>query len=131
MPQREGLGFLPPESGAVFVNDRVSYRTEGTERVISVHGVVFAHYDTSNRVAEAYSMVTLVESGYADQNDVARSFGCSTRSLRRYQAHDEAAGLAALLRPPGRPRGSGLRLSRSGRRDQTILRLKTDAPASR
>ena len=28
---------------------RVSYRTEGTERVISVHGVVFAHYDTQDR----------------------------------------------------------------------------------
>src|SRR3989304_6948009 len=111
MPQREGLGFLPPESGAVFGNDRVSYRTEGTERVLSCHGVVFAHYDTSNRVAEAYSMVTLVESGYADQNDVARSFGCSTRSLRRYQAHDEAAGLAGRLRPPPRPPRGRLPLS--------------------
>ncbi|MBF8300760.1 MAG: hypothetical protein HW394_1130 [Acidobacteria bacterium] len=130
-PPREGLGFPPPESGTVFVNDRVSYRTEGTERVLSVHGVVFAHYDTSDRVAEAYSMVTLVESGYADQNDVARSFGCSTRSLRRYQARYEAAGLAALLRPPGRPRGSGLRLSRSGRRDQTMLRLKTKGVSNR
>ena len=70
--QREHLGVPPPASGTVFVNDRVSFRTEGTARVISVHGVVFAHYDRSDRVAEAYAMVTLVESGYADQNDVAR-----------------------------------------------------------
>ena len=112
--QREHLGFPSPESGTVFVSDRVSYRTEGTARVISVHGVVFAHYDTSDRVAEAYAMVTLVESGYADQNDVARCFGCSTRSLRRYQARYAAAGLTALLRPPGRRPPTGRRRDRLG-----------------
>ncbi|MGH7575115.1 MAG: putative transposase [Longimicrobiales bacterium] len=129
--QREHLRFPSPESGTVFVNDRVSYRTEGTARVISVHGVVFAHYDTSDRVAEAYAMVTLVESGYADQNDVARCFGCSTRSLRRYQAHYAAAGLTALLRPPGRPPANGLRSARSTGRARTILRLKTTGLSNR
>jgi len=43
---RARLAFPPPESSPVVVNDRVSCRTEGTERVISVHGVVFAHYDS-------------------------------------------------------------------------------------
>ena len=129
--QREHLGFPPPASGPVFVNDRVAYRTEGTARVISVHGVVFAHYDTSDRVAEAYAMVTLVEAGYADQNDVARCFGCSTRSLRRYQAHYAAAGLTALFRSPGRPPADGLRPARSTGRGRTILRLKTKGRSNR
>lgn len=96
--QRERLAFPPPPPGAVFVNDRVSYRTEGTARVISVPGVVFAHYDADVRVAEAYAMVTLVESGYATQHDLARAFGYSIRSLRRYQARFEAGGLAAHRR---------------------------------
>jgi hypothetical protein len=133
MPTRqpESLGFPPLESGTVFVNDRVSYRTEGTARVVSVHGVLFAHDDTGDRVAEAYAMVTLVEAGYADQNDVARCFGCSARSLRRYQAHYAAAGLTALLRPPGRPSTHGRRPARPTGRARTILRLKTKGLSNR
>jgi len=76
-------------------------------------------------------MVTLIDAGYADQNDVARAFGCSTRSLRRYQAHYEAAGLEALVRGPGRPPSAAVRSSRSRRRDQTILALKTRAASNR
>jgi transposase len=130
-PQSGSLAFPPSTFCTVFVNDRVSYRTEGTARVISVHGVVFAHYDTSDRAAERYAMVTLVDSGYADQNDVARAFGCSTRSLRRHQAQYEAAGLGALCRAPGRPPGLRLRSSRSGRRDRTMLSLKTQGASNR
>ena len=48
-PSRERLACPPPDAGPVVVNDRVAYRTEVTERVISVHGVVFAHYDTQDR----------------------------------------------------------------------------------
>ena len=130
-PQSGSLAFPPSKSCTVFVNDRVSYRTEGTARVISVHGIVFAHYDTSDRAAELYTMVTLVDSGYADQNDVARAFGCSTRSLRRYQAHYEAAGLGALCRASGRPPGPRLRSWRSGRRDRTMLSLKMQGASHR
>lgn len=53
-------------SGTVFVNDRVCIQTEEDQRVISVHGVVFSHYSTKDRTAEAYAMVLLFESGYAD-----------------------------------------------------------------
>jgi hypothetical protein len=130
-PQSGSLAFPPSTSCTVFVNDRVSFRTEGTARVISVHGVVLAHYDTSDHAAELYAMVTLVDSGYADQNDVARAFGCSTRSLRRHQAHYEAAGLEALCRAPGRPPGLRLRSSRSGRRDRTMVSLKTQGASNR
>jgi transposase len=130
-PQSGSFAFPPPQSRTVFVNDRVSYRTEGTRRVISVHGIVFAHYDTDDHAAEVYAMVTLIDAGYADQNDVARAFGCSTRSLRRYQAHYEAAGLEALVRSPGRPPRAAGRSSHSRRRDQTILALKDRAASNR
>src|SRR3989304_5394359 len=112
-PQSGSFGFPPPQSRSVFVNHRVSYRTEGTTRVISVHGVVCAHYDMGDRAAEVYAMVTLIDAGYADQNDVARAFGCSTRSLRRDQAHDEATGLAAPGGGPGRPPRAGGRAARA------------------
>jgi hypothetical protein len=130
-PQEDRLGFPPPPPGSVFVNDRVSSRTEGTQRVISVHGVVFAHYDVSDRVAEAYALVTLVDSGYADQNDLAHAFGYSTRSLRRYRTRFEAGGLAALVRPPGRPVATRAEPSGSPKRDETILRLKTKGLSNR
>src|SRR3990170_3928011 len=130
MPQTERLAFPPPDSDTIVVNDRVAYRTEGSVRVISVHGIVFAHYDTTDRTAEAYAMVTLVASGYADQNDVARAFGSSPRSLRRYQARVEASGLAGLMRRPGRPRGTGVQPVHSGRA-QTILRLKAKGLSNR
>jgi len=102
--QKKLFAFPPPPHGTIFVNEHVSVRTEGIYRVISVHGVVFAHYDVSDRVAEAYAMVSLFESGYADQNDIATAFGYSCRSIRRYQERFEAGGLGGIIRLPGRPR---------------------------
>lgn len=51
-------------------------------------------------------MVNLVEHGWAEQKDVARAFGCSTRSVRRHQERFQAAGLAALGRAAGYPRSA-------------------------
>jgi hypothetical protein len=53
----------------------------------------------SARYAEAYAMVFLVESGFAQQTDVARAFARSVRTVRRYQGrrssgHGEAVGSA-------------------------------------
>jgi tetratricopeptide (TPR) repeat protein len=73
--------------------------------VISVHGVVFAHYNVEDRAAEAYAMITLWESEYATQAQIARAFGYSARSLRRYQERFEEEGIRALVRKPGRPAG--------------------------
>ena len=99
--------------------------------MISVHGVVFAHYSVEDRAAEAYAMITLWESEYATQTEIARAFGYSARSLRRYQEHFEAEGIQALARKPGRPavRRSGGAKERG--RDQTILHLKTKGASNR
>ena len=64
-------------------------------------------------MAEAHAMVSLVEQGWADQNDVARAFGCSARTLRRDQRRYEEGGLAAL----GQPR-------RLSRRTSTLRRVR-------
>ena len=128
--QKELLSFVPPP-GIIFVNQQVHVQTAGTQRVISVHGVIFAHYDVTDHAAEAYAMVTLYESGYADQNDVARAFGYATRTLRRYQDRLAGGGLSAIARPGGRPAGSRSKHSQVRRRDRMILHLKASGFGNR
>ena len=128
--QKKLLSFPPPPLGTDYVNDGVSFRTEGSERVILVHGVLFAHYDIEDRAAEAYAMVTLWESDYASQIEIARSFGYSARSLRRYQERLHAGGISALVRGPGRPPGVVGNAKERGR-GQMILRLKTRGSSNR
>src|SRR5205814_6878830 len=119
-----------PVPQMVFVNERVSLQTEGDQRVILVHGVVCSHYSREDRTAEAYALVSLYESGYVDQNDLARSFGYSTRTLRRFQQRLHSGGLNALVRPEGRPAG-GSTGPQPTARDRTILRLKTRGLSNR
>jgi hypothetical protein len=130
-PQRELFVRPAPSSDTVFVNDRVCVQTEEKQRVVFVHGVIFSHYAIEDRTAEAYAMVLLFESGYADQNDIARCFGYSARSLRRYQERLKVGGLSALARPEGRPSGSPARHKRNHERDRTILRLKAKGMSNR
>jgi hypothetical protein len=119
-----------PVPQMVFVNDSVSLQTEADQRVILVHGVVYSHYSREDRTAEAYAMVSLYESGYVDQNDLARSFGYSTRTLRRFQQRLHSGGLNALVRPEGRPVGASTGPKPTAR-DRTILRLKTRGLSNR
>src|SRR6266566_9695810 len=124
-PQQPELFSVPaPGPGSAMVNHHVCVQTEGDQRAILVHGIVFSHYSTQDRAAEAYAMVTLFESGYADQNDIAHSFGYSTRTIRRYQQRLETGGLRALARAQGRPPASSPLPAKIPARDHTILRLK-------
>ena len=87
------------------INDRCLVRTQDGHRVVIASGVVLAQYALGDHMAESYVMVNLVEQGLAKQSDVARAFGCSTRTVRRHQRRFEDGGLAALGRPPGYPLG--------------------------
>jgi hypothetical protein len=97
------------------INERCLVRTQDGHSVVVVSGMVLAHYAVTDRMAEAHAMVSLVEQGWADQNDVALGFGCAARTLRRHQRSFEEAGLAALGRGRGYPRGRA-RLAASRRR---------------
>jgi DNA-binding CsgD family transcriptional regulator len=99
--------------------------------VILVHGIRFANYSVADRAAEAYALVSLFEAGYADQNDMARCFGYSTRTLRRYQQRLRAGGLSALARPQGRPPAHVPVSEKIPERDRTILRLKAKEHSNR
>lgn len=96
--------FQNPE-GLRVINDQCLVRTQDGHRVVIVSGIVLAQYAVSDSMAEAHAMISLVEQGWADQNDVARVFGCTARTVRRQQSRFDEGGLAALGRKGGYPRG--------------------------
>lgn len=122
---------FPTVTDSVSVNERVSLRTQHGVRVVIVDGLRLQHYCVGDRTAESYAMVLLIESAYADQNDVARAFGCTARTLRRHLARFETGGLDALGRPRGRPPGTPSVGKLGGVRDRAILRLKTEELSNR
>lgn len=87
------------------INGRCVVRTKDGHRVVLVAGLPMAHFCVSDRMAEAYAMVTLVEQGWAEQAEVAQAFGCSTRTVRRSQRRFEEGGMVALGRSAGFPKG--------------------------
>ncbi len=109
MTTSEATGELFPEverpAGVVIINERCTLRTREGFRLVIVGGIVLAQYARDDRLAEAYAMVSLVEQGWADQNDVARAFECSARTVRRHQTRCAEGGLAALGRASGFPKG--------------------------
>ncbi len=108
-PQRQadlfGAAQVSPAPGTVAINARCTLRTQDGHRVVLVVGVPIAHFAVGDRAAETYAMVTLVEQGWAEQIEVARAFGCSTRTVRRSQRRFEQGGLTALARSAGWPKG--------------------------
>src|SRR5205823_11676929 len=77
-------------------------------------------FRSTDYLVEAHAMVSLVDQGWASQVEVARTFNCSTRTVRRNQRRFEESGLAALGQPrgypPGRPRLTGSRRRSEERR---------------
>ena len=128
--QAELFSIPSPPPGSQIINDRCMLRTEAGRRMVIVSGIVLAHYQVGDRIAEAHARVALVEQGWADQNDVARVFGCCTRTVRREQRRFEDGGMAALGQSDGYPRGrlrvtltlSVERLKREGHSNREIAR---------
>ena len=118
----------PAASNTVVINARCSLRIEADQRVIVVAGLPVHHYRAEDAVAEAYAMVFLVESGFAQQTDVARAFARSVRTVRRYQGRYAQGGMAALGREEGWRRG---RRRISGKRLRSIEMLKSQGMSNR
>jgi len=57
--------------GTRVINDRCLVRTQDGHTVVMVAGIVLAQYAEDDHLAQAHAMVSLVEQGWADQNDVA------------------------------------------------------------
>jgi transposase len=107
--------------GTQVINERCVLRTQDGYRLVLVAGIPLAHYAVSDRMSEALAMVNLVDQGWADQDDVAKAFGCSARTVRRHQRRFEEGGLPALGRSDGYPRG---RARMPPVRQQSIQELK-------
>src|ERR1700736_5685202 len=102
------LAFTLPcaaPSDCVVINARCSLRVEADQRVIGVAGLPVHRYRAEDEVAESYAMVFSVESGFAQQSDVARAFGRSVRAIRRYQARYAHGGMAGWRRSVERKDG--------------------------
>lgn len=119
---------LPAAPNTVVINARCSVRIEADQRVVVVGGLAVHHYRAGDAIAEAYAMVFLVESGFAQQTDVARGFGRSVRSVRRYQGRYVRGGMAALGREAGWRRG---RRRIAGSRLRIIETLKSQGMSNR
>ena len=117
-----------PPAGTCVINDRAMLRTQDDHRVVVVSGVVVAQYTIGDRMSEANAMVSLVEQGFADQNDVALAFGHSVRTVRRCQRRFEDVGLVGLGRPRGYPKG---RARVAAGWSRLVLRLKTEGKSNR
>ncbi len=101
----------PSSSETVVINSRCRLAQEGDQRVVVVAGLPVHHYSGDDLVAAAYAMVFLVDSGFAQQNEVARAFGVSTRSVRRHQqryAEGGAGDAVRLAAGPEANRGQAL-----------------------
>jgi transposase len=118
----------PATSNIVIINARCSLRIEADQRVIVVAGLPVHHYRAADAVAEAYAMVFLVESGFAQQTEVARAFARSVRSVRRHQRRYAQGGMAALGREEGWRRG---RRRICGKRLRSIETLKSQGMSNR
>jgi transposase len=119
---------LPAASNTVVINARCSLRSEADQRVIVIAGLPVHHYRADDAVAETYAMAFLVESGFAQQMEVARAFAKSIRSVRRYQRRYAQGGMAALGREEGWRRG---RRRISGKRLRSIEMLKSQGMSNR
>jgi len=129
MSTQQALALPSPlPSNTVVINARCSLRTEADQRVIVVAGLPVHHYRAEDEVAEAYAMVFLVDSGFAQQTDVARAFSRSVRTVRRFQKRYAHGGMAALSREVGWRRG---RRRISGKRMRTIEMLKSKGMSNR
>jgi DNA-binding CsgD family transcriptional regulator len=127
-PVQRELFPSPPSCDAVPINERCLVRACGQHRVVVVCGLPVLQFAADDRLAKTHAMINLVQQGWGDQNDVARAFGCSTRTLRRHEMRFAEGGLSALARPRGYPQGRS-RLSKWRKRQ--IVRLKEEGRSNR
>jgi hypothetical protein len=118
----------PRDEHVVVLNDRCMVRTQQGLRIVLVAGVPLAHHAVGDHMAEAHAMLSLVEQGWTDQNDVARAFDCAARTVRRHQRRFETGGLAALGRGDGFPKG---RTRVPSSRVRIVSRLKAEGQSNR
>lgn len=110
------------------INGRCTLKKDSGLLVVYVAGLPVYSWACRDKMTESYAMVNLVQHGYANQNDVARAFGYSVRTLRRKQRNFDSQGMVGLHSSGGRPQGSkstpnpGERIAKALRRKGFTMR---------
>ena len=81
----------------IHISSKCNYREEGELRVIFANGIPLFHYALGDKAANQYAMIHLVESGLANQQEVAAAFNCSRLTIFRSKKRFEKGGMAALI----------------------------------
>ena len=89
----------------IHINGRCNYREEGDMRVVFANGIPLFHYAMADKAAAHYSMVQIVESGLASQQEVAAAFDCSRLTIFRSQKKFDKGGVVALVPKKTGPKG--------------------------
>lgn len=88
------------------INARCTLKKDGNLFVVYVAGLPVYHWVIGDRMMESYALMNLLQCGYAQQNEVAKAFGYSARTIRRKQHKFESAGMSGVCNASGRPLGS-------------------------
>lgn len=105
----------------IHINGKCNYREEGEMRVVFANGIPLFHYAKADKAADHYAMIHLVESGLANQEEVASAFACSRLTILRSRKKFDQGGVAALVPQKTGPReGSKI----NGAKSRRIIILK-------
>ena len=88
---------LKSAPSTIHISGKCNYREEGEIRVIFANGIPLLHYASTDKAAEQYAMIHLVESGLATQEEIIAAFGCSRPTLFRARRKYNEGGMAALV----------------------------------
>jgi len=88
----------------IHINGRCNFRDEGEMRVVFVNAIPLFHYAQGDEAANHYAMIHLVESGLANQQEVAAAFHCSRLTIFRAKRRFDHGGMAALVRKKTGPK---------------------------
>jgi len=99
MKSQQKLIIEPIQSGAstIHINGKCNYREEGELRVIFANGIPLLHYARDDKAAAQYAMIHLVETGLANQQEVAKAFNCSRLTIFRAKNKYNEGGMVGLV----------------------------------
>jgi transposase len=126
-PMKAQQTILLNETGAapstIHINGRCNYRDEGEMRVVFANGIPIFHYAKADKAADHYAMIHLVESGLANQQEVAAAFQCSRLTIFRSKRKFDQGGIAALVPRKTGPR-DGFKINKAKSRQIVALKNK-------
>jgi transposase len=107
----------------IHINGKCNYREEGEMRVVFANGIPLFSYAKADKAADHYSMIHLVQSGLANQQEVASAFACSRLTILRSRKKFDQGGVAALIPKKTGPR-EGSKINGAKSRQIIVLKKK-------